>query len=191
MASLLGSSTPVVKATRASLDLVYRHNALLLKDAFTILGGSYLSIPIPILGFVYEHPSSMDLLDYSYSEFPYLTKTTLINSYQKNNTQISIRSYRAITSLNGVVSNIALNEGIFQLLEKYCDRGGTFAILTMWGYFENLVLNKLSIIPPSSGELSMGGVGFEWNFTRVNFDKSDINKVFNRSIENLTKGTVG
>lgn len=173
---------------KAVLDKTYREHALILSDAFT-MGELVNNTPVPIVGFVYEHPSTLELLKYDYSEYPFLNKTTITNSYTKQNTRITIRSYRAITVENSVAVNIALNEAIYYGIEYYCDRGGTFKLLTMWGAFSNLVLESLQIIPPNGNET--GGVGFEWHFRKIPFDTKNAESVVSKDIEKLSKGLVG
>lgn len=185
--ALLGNQTPVIEASRFALDLVFKHNALLLNDLLALGLGTF-SFPVPLVGFTYENPSSLELLNYSYSEYPYLTKTLIANSYVKNNTQLSIRSYRAITSVNSVITNIAINEALTILIEKYCDRGGTFSCFTMWGFISNLVVERLEIIPADDNQL--GGVGFQWTFKKINFDTSSVDSVISKKIQALQKGTV-
>ena len=194
LSGIIGSNNPVVnftgQVTRAALDAVYRHSVILLSDISSILGitsGSGETY-LPLIGFTYEHPSQMTLLRYEYSEYPYLDKTLLTNSYLKQNTELTIRSFRAITSENGMIANIALNEAIFAGIEFYCDRGGTFRIMTMWGTFGNYVLEELSIVPPDSNQA--GGIGFEWKFKRIPFDTKNAQQIYSSSLSKLSGGLV-
>lgn len=173
---------------KSSLDTIYRYNALLLSDLKTI-GGLPFNAPIPIVGFVYENPSTLEMLKYEYSEYPFLNKTLITNSYTKQNTRFSIRSYRAITAYNGIATNIALNEALYYGIEYYCDRGGTFKLLTMWGAFSNLVLESLQIIPPSGNEV--GGIGFEWHFRKIPFDTTNAENIQSANVSALSNSLVG
>lgn len=173
---------------RKSLDYIYRHNALLLSDVVYITGLGNASIPLPIVGFVYENPHALEMLKYEYSEYPYLNKTLITNSYTKQNTKFSLRSYRAITSNNGVATNIALNEALYYGIEYYCDRGGTFKMLTMWGAFSNLVLESLQIV--QAGDNQLGGIGFEWQFRKIPFDTTNAERIYSNTIASRSNSTV-
>lgn len=173
---------------KSSLDIIYRYNALLLSDLGRV-GGLSFSTPIPVVGFVYENPSTLEMLKYEYSEYPFLNKTLITNSYTKQNTRFAIRSYRAITAYNGIATNIALNEALYYGIEYYCDRGGTFKLLTMWGAFSNLVLESLQIIPPSGNEV--GGIGFEWHFRKIPFDTKNAESIHSENVNQLSQGLVG
>lgn len=172
---------------RTTLDSLYRDNALLLADLGTIAGIS-TNFPLPVLGFVYEHPNHMELLRYNYSEYPYLNKTLITNSYTKEPTRFSVRSYRAITSVKGVAVNIGLNEALYYGIEYYCDRGGTFKLLTMWGHFSNLVLESLEIVQPDGNQV--GGLGFEWRFRKIPFDTTNAEAVQSATVNSLSNGLV-
>ncbi|HDZ5057811.1 TPA: hypothetical protein RTG63_001674 [Campylobacter jejuni] len=191
--TVLGSAMPSVSSngSKTLLDLTYRHNALLLNEGLSMglssLGiKTSLSLPLPLLGFVYENPNEIGLLKYSYSEYPYLNKSLIVNSYIKENTNFSIVARKVITAQNGVVVNIAANELMFKTLEDYCDKGGTFTLLTMWGAFSNLVLEELKGIPPEGNEVA--GCGFLFTFKRLNFSKNLSDKVIDGTLSNLSKG---
>lgn len=159
---------------RETLDTLYGSNAIIFQDmdilTKSMVGGGFVTAAImaanKLLGFVYEQPNSLEILKYNYAEYPYLNKSVIVNSYQKETTRFSIRSYRAISRVNNVITNIALNEALYYLLSSYCDRGGRFIVMTMWGTFNNMVLESLSIIPPKGNEV--GGVGLLWNMRKLN-----------------------
>lgn len=193
--ALLGNAIPSVSgSSKGLLDLTYAHNALLLDDGISMglsslgvnVSSSLASAPLPLLGFVYEHPNTLELLKYSYSQYPYLNKSLIINSYIKENTKFAIRAYKQITIQNGVIVNIAANELLFHSLQNYCDKGGTFTLLTMWGSFSNLVLEELNGIPPKDNET--GGCGFEFIFQRMNFSKGLAEKVMDSALNSLSGG---
>ncbi|HEC1823334.1 TPA: hypothetical protein R1765_001958 [Campylobacter coli] len=193
--SILGNSMPTTKGgSKSLLDLTYRNSALLLNEGLS-MGLSSLGVnaptgaasaPLPLLGFVYDNPSTIELLKYSYSDYPYLNKSLIVNSYIKENTKFSITARKAITTINGVIANIAANELMFDSLQKYCDKGGTFTLLTMWGAFSNLVLEELNGVPPEGNQL--GGCGFEFVFQRLNFSKSLADQILDSSLGNLSGG---
>lgn len=210
MASILGSIVPIARGgslTRTALELIYKNNAILLNDGIglgmrgidetfgTKLASSAVgqiaskldkSVPLPLLGFVYDNPSSMEILKYSYSEYPYLNKSLIVNSYLKENTRFTVKAYKAITPLNTIALNTVTNEQIYSQLKSYCDYGGTFKLLTLWGTFNNLVLEGLNGIYPENNQV--GGTGFEFNFLKPNIDNSGKGVSFSGLISSLTNG---
>lgn len=192
---ITGNFTPTLSGsnmTKGLLDMIYRHNAILLNESISILGGSSLGdipLPLPLIGFVYENPNTAQLLKYSYSEYPYLNKSLIVNSYLKENTSFRVIAYKQITSSNTLLLNIAYNEILFRSLKKYCDNGGTFTLMTMWGIFSNLVLEELNGVTTSEANAN-GGVGFEFVFKRLNFSASLIDKVANETISKITGGLI-
>lgn len=172
--NVMPSLSGVVKGNLHSvLDLVFRDNALILSDSqvlvpalgslATRLGGS---MPLPLVGFTFETPSDLTFMKYSYSEFPYLNKATVANSFVKETSSTTIRALRPIFGGNGVVTNYGLNKTLVTLIESYADKGGTFAINTMWGYYGNFALEELKGYEVSG----VGGIGFEFHLKRINFD---------------------
>ena len=210
MANILGSALPTISGgniSRATLELVFKNNAILLNDGLSLglsafdsafgtnLGGSAFGdmvnsvssvVALTLLGFVYDNPSSMELLKYSYSEYPYLNKSLIVNSYLKENTRFTIRAYKAITPDNTIPINYIYNEQIYSQLKNYCDYGGTFTLMTLWGSFSNLVLESLNSVYPEGSEV--GGVGFEFNFLKPNFDGSSSSGIVSKAINALTSG---
>lgn len=87
--------------------------------------------------------------------------------------------------MNGVITNILLNEAFYKGIEAYCDRGGTFTLMTMWGVFNNLVLETLQIIPPEGSQV--GGIGFEWQFKRIPFDTANAKATYSSSLNALSQ----
>lgn len=234
MAGILGS-TPVSTSqiyniggyadAGVILDYLFQKNAVILNDTLQILTGNSLNVPIPIvgdvsvslpiplIGFEFLAPEEVELLKYSYSEYPYIDKTMLTNAYIKENTKLSIVGVRPITHMpNGnhsidkndssksarnvaainnastsVVGNYISNELILSTLQAYCDRGGTFTVLTMWGQINNLVLERLSGIKLEGGQNQFAGQGYKFEFKRVQFPKKS-----NQGIRNtLSKLTLG
>lgn len=202
------------------LDYLFQKNAIILNDTLQILTGmtfdfgiGEFSLPIPLIGFEFLAPEEVELLKYSYSDYPYIDKTMITNAYIKENTQLSIIGIRPITHMpNGnhsaghsdisggdktasainnastsVVGNYISNELILSTLQMYCDKGGTFTVLTMWGQINNLVLERLSGIKLEGGANQFAGQGYKFEFKRINFPKKS-----NQGIRNtLSKLTLG
>lgn len=171
----------------AILDLVFRDCAVVLENVNALTLGQFnydigFQLPLPLIGFSFETPSSIEFLNYSYSEYPYLNKQTIVNAYLKEGGSISIDGVRPIQKGNGVITNYALNRVLVTLLEKYADVGGTFAVNTLWGWYGNLVLEKLS----GKAIDSMGGIGFSFQFKRVQFDTKAQKSLISRAIDKLT-----
>lgn len=171
------------------LDLIFRDNALIMTDSQLLInaagaafGASWnigTSIPLPIIGFSFETPSQMNILNYSYTEYPMLNKVSVVNSFIKESGSVTVRGLRPITRGNPFVLNYLMNKTLVLLIEKYADLGGTWTINTMWGTYGNLVLESLD------GELSHdndpGGTCFTFKFKRINFD----------AVKNRKKGVAG
>lgn len=167
------------------LDFVFGQNCILLDD-INLVFGIGPSIPCPLLGFQYATPDFLELLSFSYSEYPFLDRTSLINAYFKNNTRIKMQAYRPITTKNPFVLNYALNEGIYKILDNYALNGGTFRIITAWGSFSNLLLEKFSGIRGSDTDI--GGQGFQLEFLKVNMQKKEIQERTNTYLSNIDSG---
>lgn len=185
-----------------TLDYLFQKNAIILNDTLTILKGSPFSIggldvnlPLPLIGFEYMAPDEVELLKYTYSEYPYINKTMITNAYIKENTRLSIIGLRPITYGGGavnsvstsVVGNYLTNELILSTLQAYSDKGGTFTLLTMWGQLNNLVLERLSGIRLESGPNQFQGQAYRFEFKRINFPKTKLQGLKNA----LSKMTLG
>ena len=190
MAGILGSAIPTItgsKIARSTLQLIFKDSAILLDDGASmalssvdnflgtnlsggLLGSVASSVSVPLLGFAYDNPSQMEILKYSYSEYPFLNKNMIVNSYLRENTRITLRASKAITPNNTVALNYLSNETIYSTLETYCNAGGTFTIMTMWGAYSGLVLESLSGIQPENNQ--MGGTQFEFTFLKPQFSAS-------------------
>lgn len=185
---------------KKALDLTYRHSVILLSDAVSMglqaagveLGSTASAIldavaTIPLLGFVYETPNRVDLLRYRYSDYPYLNKSLIVNSYVREHTRFSVRAHRLITKTNPVPVNIAANEGYYYMLKEYCNRGGTFTLTTMWGIFSGCVLEDLDGIPPEA-ENGIGGTSFEFRFRKLDFEGGGALKAVGNALKSLSSG---
>lgn len=160
-------------AAHGLLDLVFRDNALIMSDIRLLiskLAGVGIGIPFPIVGFSFETPSNVDFLNYSYSEYPMLNKEVVTNSFLRQSGSVTIKATRPITRGNNVLVNYITNTMLIKLIKNYCDNGGLWALNTMWGYVNNLALEKLSGTEVSG----VGGIGFEFQFKRINFDNSGL-----------------
>lgn len=201
--TILGDLIPdysSANSCKKALDLTYRHSVILLSDAISMglqaagveLGSTASAIldavaTIPLLGFVYETPSRIDLLKYRYSDYPYLNKSLIVNSYIREHTRFSVRAHRLITKTNPIPINIAANEGYYLMLKEYCDRGGTFTLTTMWGIFSGCVLEDFVGIPPES-ENGIGGTSFEFRFMKLDFEGGGALKAVGNALKSLSSG---
>lgn len=189
-------SIGAVSGKMSLVRMIYRNCAVLMDSAVEMassdlgadLPSAIKSVKIPLLGFSYNTPESMGLLKYSYSEYPFLNRSLIVNSYIKENTDFTIMAYRAITAEAGIIYNVALNELLFGTIQKYCDKGGTFTLMTLWGAFSNLVLENLEGIPLDSGNNTIGGVGFKFTFKRIGLDKSGAENIMSDSLKSLAGG---
>lgn len=201
--TMLGDLIPDYSSANSgkkALDLTYRHSVILMSDAVSMglqaagveLGSSVSAVldavaTLPLLGFVYETPDRVDLLKYRYSDYPYLNKSLIVNSYIREHTRFSVRAHRLITKTNPVPVNIAANEGFHLMLKEYCDRGGTFTLTTMWGIFSGCVLEEWVGIKPEA-ENGIGGTSFEFRFMKLDFDGGGALKAIGGSLKSLASG---
>lgn len=168
------------------LDFVYGKNCILLRDVGLIFGVG-TGIPMPLIGFEYEMPERVHLLSFSYSEYPYLNRTALINAYFRNNTRFSIKASRPITRANTFPVNYGINEALYTVLEKYTQNQGFFTILTPWGALANCLLKDFYGV--KNGEREIGGQGFLFEFEKVNIPSEAIQKKQNSYLSAITAGS--
>lgn len=174
-------------ASSKILDLVFRDNALLLQNLEIFWGASYkYSIPMPLLGFIFDTPSRIEFLRYRYAEYPFLNKSVVANASCKETTNITIKATRPIYSGNGIVTNYGLNTVLRAGIETYCDKGGLFTLNTMWGLITDLALESLSGEPT---ENNVGGVVWIFELKRLLFSSSKVSSVSDR-VSSLAQGGI-
>lgn len=165
------------------LDFVFRDCALLFMSPSKAYGlpSGFDTVSLPVLGFSFKTPDTAVLAKYSYSEYPYLSKAAVANSFLKECGEFEVTGLRPITRGNNIITNYALNNvGIKKWLEGYADRGGLFALNTFWGYYNNLALEELSGVKVDGSEL--GGIGFKFKFKRINFADIDEGSIISQSV---------
>lgn len=177
----IGNMLPSAEALFSSgarhgiLDLVFRDNALVMNYSHLLLpGGELLNTiagggvptPLPIIGFSFEHPSQLNFLKYQYSEYPFLDRAMVANSFVKDVGGVQVRGLRPITRGNPVILNYTMNKLLIKLIERYADQGGTWTLNTMWGPVSNLVLESLDGVKEDN---ATGGVAFDFTFRRICF----------------------
>lgn len=173
-------------AGQVVLDLVYGRSVILLQDFFKIFKIG-VPIPVPIIGFVYQTPDEVELLNYRWSEYPFLNKQQQVCAYVKEPTKFSIKAIRPITRYNTIPINQALNEGITYALDYYVSKGGRFIVITPWSVIPNCFLEKAVGIKLT--ESDFGGQG--WIFQFKNYGNTGATKKnLNSFLESITKGTV-
>lgn len=152
----------------ALLDLAFKDSCLWMQNSTLLTSWLSFNIPLPVLGFQFQTPDTLELLKYTYVKYPALNKVAVANSFQKETTTITITGLRPITQYNTVGLNYVLNwQGIKNYIQKYADRGGLWSLNTMWGIQTDLVL--VSVNGVKLDDTSMGGVGFEFTFEKLNF----------------------
>lgn len=160
-----------------------------------------VSVPLPLLGLTYAPPREVELLKFSYSEYPYMDKSVVVNSYKQEPTKFSIIAYRPLSVLpagttkgnevlnsgNNVIVNFVANEVAYNILQIYARFGGTFSLVTQWGIVTNLVIESLKGI--SIDIKTMGGEAFLFEFKRVLFAK-DIKGTLEKKLLMKSQGLV-
>lgn len=151
------------------LDLVFTDCALIMEHSGLLISEKLTSfIPLPLLGFSFQTPEELSILKYKYAEYPYLNKASVVNSFLKEVCPITVTGLRPIMRENPIVLNYLQNNlQIPFYIERYCDRGGTWALNTMWGYFSGLVLTGLEGVKVEGTE--NGGIGFKFSFEKIQF----------------------
>ncbi|WP_162974670.1 hypothetical protein, partial [Helicobacter pylori] len=145
------------------LKTLFQDCPLILNDVLRIFFKQIgiIPTPFPLVGLTYAPPREVELLKFSYSEYPYIDKTIVVNSYQQEPTKFSIIAYRPIALEypgNNVIVNLVANETAYNILQFYCRCGGTFSLVTQWGIVTNLVLESLKGI--NVDMKTMGGEAF-------------------------------
>lgn len=162
-------------AAKCIMDLVFRDCALIMESSNLLFSPIPLPtlVPLPIIGFSFDTPEEIVFARYTYATYPYLNKAVVANSFIKEVCPLKIRALRPIQRGNPVVANYLLNHTIIRFyIERYADRGGLFALNTMWGYIGNLALKELRGV--KVGNSNIGGVGFEFEFERLNFSSISV-----------------
>lgn len=143
-------------------------------------------ISLPLFGFTFLPPQNIEILKYSYSEYPYINKAVIANNMMKEPTQITLQALRPITTSNSILINFATNWlGIKYYIEKYCDFGGLWTIFTQWGVRTNYLLTDLKGTMPVGNQ---AGVGFEFTFKRYNFDNYETSQAKNSDMLSVLGG---
>lgn len=152
----------------AILDLAFKDSCLWMQNSTLLASWISFNVPLPVVGFQFQTPDDLELLKYTYVKYPALNKVAVANSFQKETTTVTITGLRPITRYNPVGLNYVLNGmGMKNYIEKYADRGGTFALNTMWGLITDLVLTGVKGVKVDQSQ--MGGIGFEFSFEKLQF----------------------
>lgn len=168
------------------LEMVINKNALILRDHQILKKtlGVNISIPMPLLGFIYELPQSIELLNFTYSEYPFINKSLVANSTQNETTTIKVTAISAITAENGIVKQFLKLQVLQDALRDYCVFGGSFWLITPWGVFRNLYLENLTLIPSDNSF----GCKLEFTLKRLNFTDSPFAKKVSTALSYIDMG---
>lgn len=184
---ILGKPQDTVNANGFQLlDSLYSSGAVILENATEILTGKKAPIDVgmPLIGFSYK-PESLELLKYGWSQYPYLNKQKLTFSAVKETTAFSVSVISPITTGgNTVVESLVKRELLAKLLEKYCDAGGMFTVLTLWGTRKHCLLVGMEGV---SGD-GMDGTLFKMSFTKPNFDLTGADASMSDFMKKATNG---
>lgn len=185
---LIGTKAPETTGsiTLQLLDLVYTKSCICLNDVQSVFFGvgQYLTVPLPLLTFDYKVSGDIDLLNYTWSEYPYLNKQTLVNAPIKHATRFSVDLLDPINEYNPVLVALLKRQGLIELLDRYALGGGTFTVITMWGTLTNCVLESVQGINTDSGQ----GTQFRLNFLKPNFSRKRLTNSLNSFLSKYTKG---
>ena len=163
------------------LKFVFQEGCILVNDWLSVITGLNIPFepPLPLVGFQYAPSQHIELLKYEYSEYPYVDKRMITNSVVKQQTHLDVIAYRPICSVEQggmpFLGAVAMNELYYTLLQLYCDRGGTFTLISPAGIFTDLVIEEFSCIPSEEvggeGRNHPGGIAFRFRFKKILFSK--------------------
>lgn len=166
------------------LDFIFGRNCIILNDISKIFGEG-INIPMPLLGFEYVVPDRVQLLNFSYSEAPYLNRSSVVNGNIKNSTRFTLRGVKSILKSN-FITNYATNELLYYLLDTYITRGGIFTIVTPFATLGNCVCEDFSGIKLSDRDPA--GQCFEFTFLKLNIQPEKISNSVSNYLNNITSG---
>lgn len=166
------------------IDFIFGRNCIILNDVGKIFGVS-TGIPMPLLGFQYITPPRVELLNFSYSEAPYLNRASVVNGYIKNSTRITLQARKPILKTNFTAS-YAINELLYYLLDTYITNGGLFTIVTPFASLGNCVCESFTGVKISDNDI--GGQGFEFTFLKLNIQPESITKNVSTYLNNVASG---
>ena len=185
---ILGKPQDTVNANGFQLlDSLYSSGAVILENATEILTGKKAPIDagLPLIGFSYKPESGLELLKYQWSQYPYLNKQRLTFSAVKQATDFSVSVVSPIAAGgNEVIPALVKRELLIKLLEKYCDAGGMFTVLTLWGTRTHCVLTGIDGV---SGD-GMDGTLFKMSFNKPNFDLTGADASMSDFMKKATNG---
>lgn len=183
LAKIRGSKA---EAFAGILDFVFVDCALLFMSPSKAYGLPAVvdKVYLPLVGFSFKTPDSATFLKYEYSKYPYLSKSVVANSFLKQSGEFEVVGLRPIFKGNSIITNYVANQlGVKKVIEKYADSGGLFALNTLWGLYTNLALEELSGVKVEGTE--MGGIGFKFRFTKLNFADIDSSSTISAAIDAL------
>lgn len=189
MSSLLGGQSPVQKIINYnSVRTIYDNFSVLLVDTVSILSGGVVNVPIPVplLTFTYRPIGEIQFLKYKWSEYPYLSRQILTNSNIKEGVRFSVELKDPMNFLNPIWLAVLKRQGLIKLLETYCDKGGRFVVLTLWGTLTDCVLEGFSGIEDGGQQ----GVNYRMDFYKPNFNTSALDKALSTAMSALANGGI-
>lgn len=167
------------------LKLVYCQNAILLNDSEALfpnfinkaLNSKYVKwshvgdSPVPILGLFYKIPNNLQLLKFKYSEYPFLNKTIISNCMIQEQVKFTLEAYNFITQDFGILEIFGYNIALIKTLESYISNGGTFTIITPWGFINDCLCEGVS--GTLLDDKDPGGQSLVFNFTTSKIAKKN------------------
>lgn len=126
-----------------------------------------INVLTKILGFSFNTNLEIPLLEYEYSQHPYINRAMLTYAAIKQDCEFTIGVNAVVTSLNPFLTKPAIMQSYIKGLEYYCDRGGTFSILTASGVITPCVLQSFVAL---EGEAA--GSRYEMTLRKINIASS-------------------
>lgn len=166
------------------LDIVFTKNAILLNNFW-----NNDVAPISLIGFEYQIPESLPLLEYKYSEYPFLNKNVIQSCLKKEQTQFSLVGINSIVRLfdymgsTSVAVLMGYNEAVLKLLDKHVLSGKTFTIMTSWGVIKPCILER--VVGKKLGSQDIGGQCLEFQFKTAKINSNKTEKLISDNLKKL------
>lgn len=138
-----------------------------------------------ILGFSFNTNVEIPLLEYEYSQHPYINRAMLTYAAIKQDCEFTIGVNSVITSLSPFITKFATIQAYTKGLEYYTDRGGTFSVLTPSG-----VINPCVLVRWAALESEDPSAKYEMTLRKINVAGIKNNKSLSAQIANAISGAI-
>lgn len=194
--NLIGENVPNLgKVSIAIAKTVYSQNAIIFERPLEVFLKTPLPIatPCPLIGFYFDYASDIPLLNYQWSEYPYLSRESLVNAAIKQPTRFTISLYNPLgkgeivptVKTDKTLTSATIDRNALKfVLETYTDGGGTFTVNTLWGTLTGCVLEGLDGVQADG----TNGTAFNLRFYKPCVGKETIGNKLSSFLQKLVNG---